>query len=188
MKVLIEVSARHIHLSQKDLESLFGQDYILNKAKDLSQPGEFAAEETLTLVGPKRTMENVRIIGPIREKTQVELSITDCFFLGIKPVIKISGDLEGTEGIKVIGPKGEVVLDKGVIVPQRHLHIQTGEAEKNGLKTGDIIKVKVESNRSLVFDNVVVRAKDNYETALHLDTDEGNAAGVEGIAEGEAIE
>ena len=188
MKVLIEVSARHIHLSQKDLEALFGENYSLNKIKDLSQPGEFAAKETLTLVGPKKNLENVRIIGPVRENTQVELSITDCFFLGVKPVIKVSGNLAGTEGIKIIGPKNELVLEKGVIVPQRHLHIETAEAEKNGLKTGDIIRVKVEGERGLIFDNVAVRTKDNYVTAVHLDTDEGNAAGVKGSVKGEIIE
>ncbi len=176
-KIRVEISARHVHLSQIDLEKLFGVGYKLKKIKDLSQEGEFAAEETVTIVGPKRKLENLRVVGPAREATQVELAYTDCFFLGIDAPIRVSGDLKGSAGAKLIGPAGEVNLVEGVIAPKRHLHINQKEADEIGVKNNDIVKVKMEGERGLIFDNVIVRIKPNYRMSVHLDTDEANAAG-----------
>lgn len=187
MKVLTEISARHIHLAQADLEKLFGEGYELTPVNALSQPGEFSAQETLTVVGSKRNLEKVRIIGPIRKQTQIEISKTDSYFLGMEVPLRISGDLEGTPGVTLIGPRGQVKLNQGVIVAKRHLHIQTQDAEIARLKTGDVIKLKIEGERGLVFDNIAVRVNDNYATSVHLDTDEGNAAGINKQTEAEII-
>jgi putative phosphotransacetylase len=178
VKVKVEISARHVHLSKNDLEKLFGAGYKLKPVKELSQEGEFAAEETITLVGPKRQLENLRVIGPARSETQVELAYTDCFSLGIEALLRLSGDIEGSAGAKLIGPAGEVELKEGVIVAKRHLHINQGEAGKLGLKNDDIVEVKVAGERGLIFDNVVVRIKDNFKMSVHVDTDEANAAGL----------
>ncbi len=178
MKVRVEISARHVHLSQADLEKLFGIGYQLKKIKDLSQEGEFAAEETITLVGPKRKLENLRVVGPARQATQVELAYTDAFSLGIDAPLRLSGDLEGSAGAKLIGPAGEVELKEGVIVAKRHLHINPSEAAELGIKNNDVVKVAVGGERGLVFDNVVVRIKPTFHASVHLDTDEANAAGL----------
>jgi putative phosphotransacetylase len=174
----IALSNRHIHLSQKDLDILFGEGYELTKAKDLSQPGQYACEEKVDLVGPKRTISGVRILGPVRSETQIEVSIADAITLGVSPVIKNSGDLEGTPGVKVVGPKGEVELDKGVIVAARHIHMHTTDGEEFGVADKDIVKVKVNGPRGLVFDNVLVRVHPTYALEMHVDVEEGNAAGV----------
>jgi len=177
VKVKVEISARHVHLSQPDLEKLFGAGYVLKNVKDLSQEGEFAAEENVTLVGPKRKLENLRVVGPVRSATQVELAYTDTFSLGIDAPLRISGDVAGSAGAKIIGPAGEVDLPEGVLVAKRHLHINQKEADELGLKNDDLVKVKVAGDRGLIFENVVVRIKPNFHISIHIDTDEANASG-----------
>lgn len=177
-KVIAEISARHLHISQKDLAKLFGAKYILKKIKDLSQPGEFASSATVDLIGPKNKLTKVRIVGPTRKKTQVELAATDARFLGINPVFRVSGNTIGTPGGLVVkGPKGKIKLTSGVIVAIRHLHLPREQAKAWGLKTGDVVQGIVKGPRALVFDGIVVRVG-NYQTRIHLDTDEGNAAGL----------
>jgi len=183
-KIPIEVSARHIHLSQKDLEALFGSGYELKKIKQLTQLCDFAAEETLTLQIGDKTISNVRVVGPARKETQVEISITDAITLGVNPVLRISGNLEDTPGAMLIGPQGQINLKKGVIVAIRHLHCATNEAEELGWKNKDIISILVKGQRETTFHNVVIRIADNYKLCLHLDTDEGNAAGINKVGEG----
>jgi putative phosphotransacetylase len=177
VKVKVEISARHLHLSQADLEKLFGARYVLKKLKNLSQEGEFAAEETVTLVGPKRKLENLRIVGPVRPATQVELAYTDAFFLGIDAPLRLSGDVAGSAGAKIIGPAGEVDLVEGIIIAKRHLHINQKEANELGLKSDALVKVKLTGERGLIFDNVVVRIKPTFHASVHVDTDEANACG-----------
>ncbi len=176
-KVIAEISARHLHLSSQDLVKLFGKDYKLKKLKDLSQPGEFAAKETVQVVGPKGKFEKVRIIGPTRKKTQVELSASDCRQVGINPVWRLSGDHKKTPGIKLKGPKGNVIIKKGVIVPLRHLHISHEQAKLWKLKNKKSVSAKVGGPKALVFKNIIVRVGD-YRTTIHIDTDDANAAGL----------
>ena len=186
-KVLVEVSARHVHLSQKHLEALFGEGYELTCKKMLSQPGQFACEEKVTVVGP-RGESKMSILGPVRKESQVEVSLTDARGLGLKALVRESGDLEGTEGCKLVGPKGEVVLEKGVIAAKRHIHFTPEDAEKFGVKDKDIVSVKVETEgRSLIFGDVVCRVSPSYALAMHVDTDEGNAMGYSGVTYGEVI-
>jgi len=182
-KVLIEASARHIHLSKKDLESLFGVDYTLKKFRNLTQPSDFAAQETIAIKA-NDLLENVRIVGPLRDKTQIEISLTDAIKLGINPPIKISGDLKGSAGIILIGPKGEVELEEGVIIAKRHLHCATEEAKKFKLKNGQVVSVITSGERGVIFNNIIVRVGDNYKLCLHIDTDEANAAGINKTGEG----
>lgn len=178
-KIIVEVSARHVHLSDKDLNTLFGEGYTLTKKKDLSQPGEFAAEERVTVIGPKRNLENVSILGPTRKQTQVEISLTDARSIGLVAPIRESGDLAGTAACKIIGPKGEIDLEEGVIVAKRHIHMTENDANNLGAKNHQNVKVSIKSEeRSLIFDDVVVRVSNTYALALHIDTDEGNAAGL----------
>lgn len=178
MKIPLEVSARHIHLCQKDLEILFGKNYKLKKIKDLSQPGQFAAQEVVTILGPKGKIERVRVLGPLRSKTQVEISKTDGFVLGVYPPLRVSGDLAGSTGIKISGPRGEVNLKEGLIVAWRHLHCSPQEAQKLEVKHGDLISIKVEGERGLIFNNIIVRVNKNFRLACQFDTDEANAGGV----------
>jgi len=177
-KIPIEISARHIHLCQEDLDKLFGAGYELKIKKDLSQEGEFASEETVTLIGPKNTIDKLRVVGPVREKTQVELSYSDCFFAGIDAPLRLSGDVAGSVGAKIKGPAGEVELKEGVIVAKRHLHLNPKEAEELNLKDNDLVKVKVIGDRGLIFENITVRIKPNFKKSAHIDTDEANAAGL----------
>lgn len=179
-EVPIGVSNRHIHLSQKHLDILFGQGYRLNVLKHLSQPGQYAAQETVTLKGPKGTLNKVRILGPVRKETQAEVSVTDCFHLGVKPVVRDSGQLDGTDGITVIGPAGTVTTERGVIVASRHIHFHTDQAKAWGLQDGQRVKVRVQCERPVVFDDVLVRVSDHYALEFHLDTDEANAALIDG--------
>ena len=172
------VSNRHIHLSQEVLETLFGKGYELKQSKPLSQPGQYACEEKLTLVGSKGKIEGIRILGPVRPETQVEISVTDSFLLGIKPVIRMSGDLKDTPGGKLIGPKGEYLLSNGIIVSKCHLHASKEQASWYGLKDGDMICVRKKGARTVIFDNVLVRAGDKHSLELHIDTDEANAAAI----------
>ncbi len=170
------ISTRHVHLSQEDLEALFGKGFELTKSKDLSQPGQFAANEQVDLIGPKRTIKGVRILGPARKTTQVEISVTDAFTLGVAPVVRNSGDLADTPGLKIVGPAGEIALDKGCIVAARHIHMHTSDADKFGVKDKDVVSVRTEGPRSVVFENVLARVHQDYALEMHVDTDEGNAA------------
>jgi putative phosphotransacetylase len=176
--VPVAVSARHVHLSQADLEVLFGKGHALTKMRSLIQPEQFASEESVTLVGPKGRMEKMRVLGPVRKETQVEISLTDSYKVGVKPFVRMSGDLNGTPGGKLIGPAGEVTLTQGVIVAARHLHLSAEEAGWYGLKNGDVVSVKKGGERSLVFCNVIVRSGNGHALEMHIDTDEANAAGM----------
>ena len=176
--VVIGVLNRHIHLSQKDLDTLFGEGYKLSKMKDMKQPGQFATNEKLDIVGPKGKFSGVRIIGPVRKETQVEISITDSFKLGLTPPIRQSGDLEGTPGIKIVGPKGEIEILRGVIVAGRHIHMPKYIADIRGYKDGEIVKVETYGERKIIMCNVVLRVSDKMAKEMHIDVDEANAAGL----------
>ncbi|NBH62473.1 phosphate propanoyltransferase [Anaerotruncus sp. 80] len=176
-KVNIGLSNKHVHLSQKDLDVLFGKGHQLTPTKDLVQPGQFASEEKVDIVGPKKTLTGIRVLGPVRPETQVELALTDARTIGIKAPVRESGKLEGTPGCKLVGPCGEVELDHGVIAALRHVHLNDAQAEEAGVKDGDWVSIKIEGERGLIFDNVLVRAGAKHEKEVHLDTDEGNAAG-----------
>lgn len=184
-QVPIGVSARHIHLSQEHIEILFGQGYTLNELKPLSQPGQFAAQETVAVVGPKGKFDKVRILGPARGSTQIEISRTDTFTLGIAAPVRESGHISGTPGAKVIGPAGEVELKEGVIVAARHIHFHTAEANKWGIRDKQLLRVRVRGERPLIFEDVIARVSDQFSLDMHIDTDEANAAGVTtgGVAE-----
>ena len=187
-QVLIETSARHLHVSRKDLDILFGEGYELTPKKDLSQPGQFACEERVDVVGPKKTIPGVSILGPVRPDTQVELSLTDARAIGVVAPIRESGDIVGSGACKLVGPKGEVEISEGVIVAKRHIHMTTADAAEFGLVDKQVVSVKVESDgRSLVFGDVVVRVNDSYALAMHIDTDESNAAGMAPGTMGEVI-
>lgn len=175
-KVPVGVSNRHIHLSKQDLETLFGEGYELTIRNDLSQTGQYAAEETVTIQGPKSAMANVRILGPTRNETQIEISRTDSFALGVKPPVRDSGSLEATPGIVIIGPKGQVELDKGVIIAQRHIHMSEEDAKNFGVEDKDLVSVRMGGERAIVFENVLVRVRDDFVLEMHIDTDEANAA------------
>ena len=183
MKVLVETSARHMHVSQEHLEILFGKGYELTKKKDLSQPGQYACAERVDVVGPKKTLPGVSILGPVRPETQVELSLTDARSIGVVAPIRESGDIAGTGACKLVGPCGEVEISEGVIAAKRHIHMTTADAERMGLVDKQIVSVKIPSEgRSTIFGDVVVRVNDNFSLAMHIDTDESNAAcaGAEG--------
>ena len=173
----VEASGRHVHLSRKELDALFGTGYELTKAKDLSQPGQYASKERLTVVGSKGAFHNVVILGPVRKESQVEVSLTDCLQLGVKAPIRESGDIEGTPGIVLVNGDKSVSLDKGLIVAKRHVHMTPEDAEKIGVKNHDIVKVKVEGARPLIFDDVVIRVSPKFATYMHIDYDEANACG-----------
>lgn len=175
-KIPIGVSNRHVHLSREDLDVLFGEGYELTKKSDLKQPGQFASNETVTIRGPKGEFENVRILGPIRKESQVEISLTDSFKLGIKAPIKESGKLDDTPGIEVIGPKGIKVFDRGTIVALRHIHMTPKEAKEMGVYDGEFVDVQFFGNRKIVMSNVLVRVSEKYALEMHLDIDEANAA------------
>lgn len=177
-QVVVEVSARHVHLSQQDLETLFGPGYELTVKKMLSQPGQYASEERVTVVGPKREIAGVSILGPVRKDTQVELSLTDARSIGVKAPVRESGDIAGSAGCKLIGPKGELEIKEGVIAAKRHIHATTADAERMGLSDKQIVSVEIPSadGRKLTFGDVVVRVSDSYALAMHIDTDESNAA------------
>ncbi|UJF35414.1 phosphate propanoyltransferase [Paenibacillus hexagrammi] len=176
--VPVGVSARHIHLSPEHIEQLFGKGYELQIMKDLSQPGQFAAQETVAVVGPKGRFDKVRILGPARGRTQIEISRTDAFSLGVNPPVRESGHIDGTPGLKVIGPQGEVELEMGVIIAARHIHFHTSDAEKWGIQDKQKLHVRLTGERPLTFDDVIARVSDQYALDMHIDTDEGNAAGV----------
>lgn len=176
-QVEVGLSNKHIHLSQEHLDILFGEGYQLTPKKDLVQPGQFASEETVDVVGPKTTFKNIRVLGPVRPETQVEISMTDARALGIKAPMRESGKLDGTPGCKLVGPCGELELEQGVMIAWRHIHLNDEQAAEAGVKDGDIVSIKVEGERGLTFDNVLVRVGPKHFREAHLDTDEGNAAG-----------
>lgn len=185
-KVLVETSARHIHLTQEHVDILFGNGHQLTHKKDLSQPGQFACEERVTVVGPKRELANVSILGPVRKASQVELSLTDARSIGITAPVRESGDIAGSAPCKLVGPCGEVELAEGVIAAKRHIHITPEDAQSYGVSDKEIVKVKVDADgRSLIFDDVVVRVSASFATAMHIDTDESNACG--GANSGEIV-
>ncbi|MDL2215851.1 phosphate propanoyltransferase [Ruminococcaceae bacterium OttesenSCG-928-N02] len=177
-KFIVETSARHIHVTQEVCEALFGAGHQLTVKKYLSQPGEFASEERVDVIGPKREMKNVSILGPVRAFTQVELAATDCRSIGIEGVVRESGSIEGTPGCILRGPAGEVELKEGVIVAKRHIHMTPEDAAAMGVENKQIVSVACGAgDRSLVFGDVVVRVSEKFATAMHIDTDESNAAG-----------
>ena len=178
-KLPIGVSNRHVHLSAADLTSLFGSGHSLTKWKDLSQPGQFAAVETVKIAGPKGSIDNVRVLGPVRKQTQVEISATDSFQLGVKPVVRDSGQLDGSEGVRLIGPNGSVDLASGVIVAARHIHMHPDQAKQWNLQDGQKVRIRVDSARPVYFEDVLVRVNPQYQGEMHLDTDEANAAMVD---------
>jgi putative phosphotransacetylase len=176
-QVPIGVSARHIHLSEQHIEQLFGEGYQLQILKDLSQPGQFAAAETVAVVGPKGRFDKVRILGPARSQTQLEISRTDAFTIGLNPPVRESGHIEGTPGVTLIGPAGEVTIDHGVIVAARHIHFHTDDAAKWGIVDKQLLTVKIDGERALILEGVIARVSDQYALDMHIDTDEANAAG-----------
>lgn len=176
---IVETSARHAHLSEADFKVLFGENASLTIKKPLSQPGQYACEERITVVGPKKELAGVSILGPFRKASQVELSATDARSLGLGIAIRESGDLANTPGCKIVGPCGEVELKEGVIVAKRHIHATVKDAEELGVKDKEVVKVEVcTPDRSLIFGDVVVRVNDSFALAMHIDTDESNAAGM----------
>ncbi|MGP1361833.1 MAG: PduL/EutD family phosphate acyltransferase [Candidatus Fimenecus sp.] len=187
-KVLVETSARHCHLTQETLEVLFGKDYKLTMKKELSQPGQFASNELIKVIGPKGEFSKVRILGPVRSANQVELSATDARSIGILAPVRESGDIENSGACKIVGPVGEVELSDGVIIAKRHIHMTNANAEEFGVENGQIVSVKINSSeRSLIFGDVVVRVSDSYSLAMHIDTDESNAVMADREAYGEVI-
>lgn len=174
-QVPVGISNRHVHLSREDLDRLFGTGYSLTKKKDMKQPGQFAAEETVTLLGPKGQMNKVRILGPVRKESQVEISLTDGFRLGVHAPIRESGKLKDTPGLTIIGPKGSITLPRGTIVALRHIHMTPEQADQMGVKDGELVEVETCGARRCVLGNVLVRVSDRYALEMHLDVDEANA-------------
>lgn len=187
-KILIETSARHAHITEEALEILFGKGATLTPKKDLSQPGQYAAMERIDVVGPKRTLSGVSILGPVRKANQVEISLTDARSIGVAAPVRESGDVKGSAPCKLVGPCGEVEISEGVIAAKRHIHLDPASAESFGVNDGEVVSVKVDTDgRSLVFGDVAVRVSPNFAPAMHIDTDESNAAGIAGVVYGEII-
>jgi putative phosphotransacetylase len=176
LEVPIAVSNRHIHLSKEHVERLFGRNYQLNKWKDLSQPGQFASKETVTLIGPKGKLEKVRVLGPARGNTQIEISLFDGYTLGITPPIRDSGDIDGTPSINIQGPRGQLKVDQGLICAARHIHMNPDDAARFQVANGQRVQVKVTGQRGVIFDNVLIRVSPKYKLEMHIDVDEANAA------------
>jgi putative phosphotransacetylase len=174
----IGVSNRHIHLSQQDLELLFGQGHSIRCQRDLSQPGQCAAFESVILAGPKGCIEQVRVLGPVRKQTQIEISRSDTFRLGVNAPTRESGNLKGSGEVTVIGPKGSVQLKEGAIIAKRHIHMTPADAEAYGVKDGQTVQVKFTGDRGVIFDNVVIRVSSNFSLEFHIDIDEANGAGI----------
>lgn len=187
MKFLVETSARHAHVSQEDLEILFGAGSQLTIKKELSQPGQYASEQKITVVGPRGQL-SVTILGPTRKSTQVELSMTDARQIGLTAPVRESGDTAGSAGCKLVGPAGEVMLKEGIIIAKRHIHMTPEQAEQLGVEDKQVVSVKIDTNgRSIIFGDTIVRAHPTYALAMHIDTDEANAAGASGEVYGEII-
>lgn len=183
----IEASGRHVHLSREDIDVLFGKGHELNPAKFLSQPGQFASRERVTLVGSKGALHNVIVLGPARSHTQAEISYTDSNILGVKAPLRISGDIEGTPGIMIMNGSKHVLTDKGLIVAKRHVHVNDKDADKLGVKDKEIVQVEVMSERPLIFDDVAIRVSPQFETFMHIDYDEANACGLKKGTKGRII-
>lgn len=173
----IEASGKHVHLNREAIEELFGKGYQLTKARDLSQPGQYACKERVSLIGPRGALYNVVVLGPERKESQVEVSHTDAVVLGLSVPVRESGKLEGTPGIVIAAGTNMIRLKQGLIAAQRHIHVNTEDAKKFNVQNGEIVQVKVYSNRPLIFDDVLIRVSSNYETYMHIDYDEANACG-----------
>lgn len=188
MNIPIEVSARHAHLSKEAVEALFGKNHKLTPKRELSQPGQFLCEERVNILGENSILKNVAVLGPERKQTQVEISITDSIKLGIKSKIRESGDLKDTPGCVLEGPKGKYRIDNGLIISKRHIHMPSADAKNLGVHNGQIVSVEVKSlDRSLIFNDVVVRVSDNFRLSMHIDTDEANALNAYGEMHGDII-
>ncbi len=186
---MVETSARHVHVTQETLEALFGKGYQLTVKKELSQPGQYASNERVTVVGPKRELANVSILGPCRKSNQVELSATDARSIGLTAPVRESGDTKGSAACKLVGPAGEVELSEGVIVAKRHIHMTEADAKEFGVSNGQIVDVLVDcgTGRKTVFGDTVIRVSNSYALAMHIDTDESNAAGCAGAVKGTIV-
>ena len=174
-QVPVGISMRHIHLSRREVDALFGRTYQLTPLRPLSQPGQFACQECLDVIGPKGVLHKVRILGPERPAAQVELAQTDCRAIGVQAPVRASGNVEGTPGVLLQGPRGVLQLSQGVIIADRHLHMSTAQAAAFGLSDGDTVRVRIDGGKPGILDGVLVRAGDKYELDLHLDTDDANA-------------
>ena len=187
-KILVETSARHVHVTEEHLKILFGENAALSVKKMLSQPGQYASNERVTVVGPKKELAGVSILGPVRPATQVEISLTDARSIGVSAPIRESGDIAGTPGCKLVGPCGEVELTEGVIAAKRHIHMTPDDAKRFGVADKEVVSVKIDTpERSAVFGDVVVRVSDKFALAMHIDTDESNAAACGLSAYGEIV-
>lgn len=184
--VPVGLSNRHCHLSQADIDVLFGEGYQLTNMKDLKQPGQYACEEKITVVGPKGSL-TMRVLGPARKQSQIEISLTDGFALGVKPPVRQSGDLAGSPGAKLVGPKGEVEINEGIIAAARHIHMHTTDGERFGIKDKELVSVEFGGERGVVFKNVLARVHPEFALEFHVDIDEGNAAGLKNGDEVEII-
>lgn len=185
--VPVAASARHVHLCRADVERLFGAGYRLQKFRDLSQPDQFACKEQVTVVGPKGELKKVRVLGPERAQTQVEIALTDSFALGVRPPIRMSGKLEGTPGCCLLGPAGSVELTSGLIAAARHLHLSVRQAALFGLTDGQRVSLRSTGERACVLENVIVRCGDGHDMEAHIDTDEANAIAMSGTTMMEVI-
>ena len=188
-EILVETSARHIHVTEQQFKALFGDDAVLEVRANLSQPGQFVSTSRLDIVGPKKTIANVSILGPFRKQGQVEVSLTDARTLGVVAPVRESGDLAGSAAIKLVGPKGEIELSEGLIVAKRHIHMTPADAKEFGVENGQIVNLEVATGngRNLIFGDVVVRVRDDFALACHIDTDESNAAGCAGTVYGRIV-
>lgn len=181
-EIPVGVSNRHVHLSQSDLNVLFGEGYQMTKVKDLAQPGQYACKETVTICGPKGVIEKVRVLGPVRSKTQIEVLTGDCFKLGVPSQVRMSGDLHGTPGITLVGPKGSVQTTEGIIVAQRHIHMMPEDAQHYGVHDGQTVSIQVDGPRGGIFNNVAIRANDTSALECHIDTEEANAMNLNSLS------
>lgn len=173
---IMGISNKHLHLSKEHIEILFGEGHQLTPTKDLGQPGQYACDETVEVIGPKGSFKKVRVLGPARSETQVEISLTDSFQLGVKAPVRDSGDIEGTPGVTLVGPAGQVELERGVIIAARHIHMDPKTAENYNVKDKDIVSVKIDGPRGMILNEVLIRVRDDFALEMHVDTDEGNAA------------
>jgi len=181
-RIPVGVSNRHLHLSQADMDVLFGTGYEMTKIKDLSQPGQYACKETVTICGPKGAIEGVRILGPVRSKTQVEILAGDCFKLGVTAPPRLSGELVGSPGITIVGPKGSVCTAEGLIVAQRHIHMTPQDAQRLGVRDGQIVSIEIDGPRGGTYSRVAVRANDASALECHVDTEEANAMSMNSLS------
>ena len=181
-EIPVGVSNRHVHLSQADVNCLFGDAYQMTKIKDLSQPGQYACKETVTICGPKGAIEKVRVLGPVRSKTQVEVLVGDSFKLGVASPIRLSGDLHGTPGITLVGPKGSVQITEGLVVAQRHIHMNCEDAKRLGVQDGQVVSIEVNGPRGGIYNNVAIRSNDTSVLEFHVDTEEANAMSINSLS------